>query len=154
MQKLLTPTLALIIAGGLAAGIALARPSSSDPVSAGTPTAESSQASNGYGQSAAQQSSAAAQPSSGQASSGQAAPAAILIKDFAFGGASTVASGQQVTVTNQDTAAHTLTFNSGEVDTGGLDGGASASFSAPNAPGTYTFFCAIHPSMQGELVVQ
>lgn len=154
MQKLLTPTLALIIAGGLAAGIALARPSSSGSVSAGTPTVELSQTSNGYGQSATDQSSAAAQPSSTQASSGQAAPAAILIKDFAFGGAATVASGQPVTVTNQDTAAHTLTFTSGEVDTGSIDGGASASFGPPTAPGSYAFFCAIHPSMQGELVVQ
>ena len=61
--------------------------------------------------------------------------------------------GSVVQVTNADAAAHTLTATSGAFDTGVVDQGATASFTAPVDPGTYEFTCEIHPSMTGSLVI-
>jgi plastocyanin len=80
-------------------------------------------------------------------------PAAIAIADFSFGESRTVVAGSAVQVTNADAAAHTLTAKGGAFDTGRVDQGVTASFTAPAAPGTYEFFCEIHPSMTGSLVV-
>lgn len=82
-----------------------------------------------------------------------AAPAAITIADFSFGGSRTVAAGGVVQVSNADAAAHTLTASDGAFDTGSVDEGVVTSFTAPGTPGTYDFFCEIHPSMTGSLVV-
>ena len=152
MDKRITPTLALVIAGGLAAGIGLARPSTSNTTAATSNGSEAAAqpvtgSGSGYGQPATdQQADAALTP----------APAAtnVVIKDFAFSSGAVAAAGQAVTVTNNDSASHTLTFDSGEVDTGSLGQGQSVTFNAPTAPGAYTFFCSIHPSMEGQLVVQ
>jgi plastocyanin len=79
------------------------------------------------------------------------APAATAeISDFAFA-TSPVAPGAVVTVTNRDGAGHTFTAD--QFDTGTIDGGSSASFTAPVAPGSYSIVCLIHPSMTGTLVV-
>ena len=82
------------------------------------------------------------------------ASATIQIQDFGFGAALTVAPGETVTVINADGAPHTVTAEGGAFDTGSIAGGSTVAFTAPNTPGTYTFFCAIHPSMQGVLTVQ
>ncbi len=83
-----------------------------------------------------------------------AAPAAITIQDFAFGGSSTAAAGSALTVTNNDGAPHTLTDRAGAFDTGSIGGGGTATVTLPAAPGTYEFFCSIHPSMTGTITVQ
>jgi plastocyanin len=86
-----------------------------------------------------------------------AAPAAggITIKNFAFSGAMTVKPGEKVTVTNRDTAAHTLTdMKSGKFDTGNIDPGATGTFTAPSAAGSYPFGCKYHSNMHGTLVVK
>ena len=150
MDKRITPTLALIIAGGLAAGIGLARPSASNTTAAtGTGSEATAQpaASSGYGY---------GQPATTQqVDPAPASPATnVIIKDFAFSSGAVAAAGQAITVTNDDSASHTLTFDSGEVDTGTLGQGQSATFNAPTTPGVYTFFCSIHRSMEGQLVVQ
>jgi plastocyanin len=80
------------------------------------------------------------------------AGASVQIADFRFGPARTVA-GSSVAVVNADAVAHTLTANDGAFGTGLVDGGASVTFTAPTAPGTYEFACEIHPSMTGTLVV-
>jgi plastocyanin len=82
-----------------------------------------------------------------------AAAAAIEISGFSFGQSRTVVTGAAVQVTNADAAAHTLTAQGGAFDTGIVDEGATTSFTAPATPGTYEFFCEIHPSMTGALVV-
>ena len=81
------------------------------------------------------------------------ASASIAIADFSFGQPRTVAGGAVVQVSNADAEAHTLTAEDGTFDTGSVDGGTVVSFTAPAAPGTYTFYCDIHPSMTGSLVV-
>ena len=61
--------------------------------------------------------------------------------------------GAAVEVSNADGTAHTLTARDGAFDTGAVDAGTTVAFTAPAAPGTYDYFCAIHPSMTGSLVV-
>jgi plastocyanin len=92
-------------------------------------------------------------PAGSAAPAAPAESAAIAIADFSFGESRTVGAGAAVQVTNADAAAHTLTAKGGAFDTGSVDQGVTTSFTAPAAPGTYEFFCEIHPSMTGLLVV-
>ncbi len=151
MNKI-TVTLVLIVSGSLAAGIALARPDSNPPATGAAPgaTAVAAPADDAYGQPAA---TTPAAPGAAPAPA-PAEPALIEIRDFAFGGQLALTPGQALVVTNADTAPHTLTFDAGGLDTGVIDGGGSVAVTAPAAPGSYSFFCTIHPSMTGELVVQ
>jgi plastocyanin len=88
-------------------------------------------------------------------SGAKAAPAGIVISGFAFSGTMTVKPGQKVTVTNQDSTAHTLTDKQTHLfDTGNIPGnGGTGTFTAPTKPGSYPFGCTYHPNMQGTLVV-
>jgi plastocyanin len=52
-----------------------------------------------------------------------------------------------------DTTTHTNTADKGEWNTGDIDAGASATFTAPSKPGTYGFHCNIHNFMTGTLTV-
>jgi plastocyanin len=91
--------------------------------------------------------------SSSQAASG-ASSSAVTISNFKFAPASvTVKHGAHVTVTNQDSAAHTATADDGHsFDTGTLSQGASQAISV-SKPGSYPNHCSIHPFMHGTLVV-
>ena len=122
-----TPTLAICALGAAVTGALLALP----PADAGAP---------------------APLPAPVSAAPG-AVPAAIEIQDFSFGESRTVAAGAVVQVSNADAAAHTLTAEDGAFDTGSVGTGTTVSFTAPATPGTYEFFCEIHPSMTGSLVV-
>ena len=126
-----TPTFAICVLGAAVTGALLALP----PVDAGAPAPLPAPVS--------------AAPGAGPA----ATPVAIEIQDFSFGGSRTVAAGAVVQVSNADAAAHTLTAEGGAFDTGSVAKGTTVSFTAPAAPGTYEFFCEIHPSMTGSLVV-
>jgi plastocyanin len=75
----------------------------------------------------------------------------VTIASFAFSAAS-VQPAAAVTVTNLDGTDHTVTSGDGSFDVTAARG-ATSSFVAPAAPGTYAFFCAIHPSMTGTLTV-
>jgi plastocyanin len=88
------------------------------------------------------------------------APAAakneIVIDNFAFAPAQlTVPRGTRLTWTNRDDDPHTVTsatdpkaFKSPALDTG-------ESFAVTfDQPGTYHYFCSIHPHMEGTIVVQ
>ncbi|MBV1894196.1 MAG: cupredoxin domain-containing protein [Ilumatobacteraceae bacterium] len=124
-MKKFTPTLLICAAGALISGVALARPADDSAV-----------------------------VSSEYESSPVAADSArIQIEGFAFTEAPSVDPGTQIVVSNDDGAAHTLTSDDGLFDTGDISGGASASITAPQEAGTYSFVCLIHPSMTGELTV-
>lgn len=86
--------------------------------------------------------------------SAQAGEAVITIRDFAYEVPASVKPGATVTVTNADSAPHTLTAK----DKGGFDievpGGATVIFQAPDAPGEYGIICSFHPQMTGTLVVK
>jgi plastocyanin len=75
--------------------------------------------------------------------------------DFAFEPKdASVAAGGKVTVTNKGQAPHTMTLDDVQLDTGTIDPGASADLTAPDAPGSYSYRCTVHPGrMRGVLVV-
>ena len=75
--------------------------------------------------------------------------------DFAFEPKdASVAAGGKVTVTNRGQAPHTMTLDDVQLDTGNIAPGASAELTAPDAPGSYSYRCAVHPArMRGVLVV-
>jgi plastocyanin len=78
---------------------------------------------------------------------------AIQISGFAFSPATvTVRAGQPITFTNADAITHTTTSVTGAWDSGFLAPGASYALTLQE-PGTYEYRCAIHPFMQGTLVV-
>ena len=60
--------------------------------------------------------------------------------------------GGKVTWQNEDSAPHTATADDGSFDTGTIDEGklGSATF---KEPGTFTYFCEIHPTMHGTVEV-
>ena len=85
-----------------------------------------------------------------------AGDATVAIQDFAFGpNTITVRRGTKVTWTNNDDEPHTVVsdsdpklWKSPPLDT-------DESFSLVfDKPGTYKYFCTIHPRMQGTVVVQ
>ncbi|MBI4491494.1 MAG: cupredoxin domain-containing protein [Chloroflexi bacterium] len=61
--------------------------------------------------------------------------------------------GDTVTWTNAGALPHTVTAQGGAFDSSMLAKGAQWSFS-PSAPGTFDYFCALHPQMRSTLVVE
>lgn len=91
-----------------------------------------------------------------QAATPAAGPNQVIINNFAFGPASlTVQRGTTVTWINKDSDAHTVTAVGAKPPFGSnpLDTGDSFSFKF-DQPGTYAYFCKIHPTMKGVVVVQ
>ena len=77
----------------------------------------------------------------------------MTIADFQFTpGSSTVHVGDTVTWTNIGPSSHTATARNGSFDTSVLKQGASASHTFTQ-PGTFAFYCKIHPFMHGTIVV-
>ncbi|MGB9182729.1 MAG: plastocyanin/azurin family copper-binding protein [Solirubrobacteraceae bacterium] len=78
---------------------------------------------------------------------------AVGIADFHFTPAPvTIHVGDTVTWTNSGPSGHTATARDGSFDTGLLSRGHSASHRF-TAPGTYAYFCSIHPFMHGTVTV-
>jgi plastocyanin len=82
-------------------------------------------------------------------------PVAIKIDNFSFSPQTiTVPTGTQITWTNQDDIPHTVvsddktTFKSRALDT---DEKFSFTFTKP---GSYTYFCSIHPKMTAKVIVE
>ena len=75
--------------------------------------------------------------------------------DFAFEPSdASVAAGGAVTLTNRGQAPHTMTLDDVELDSGNVAPGSSAELKAPDAPGSYSYRCTVHPArMRGVLVV-
>jgi plastocyanin len=64
----------------------------------------------------------------------------------------TIQTGGKVTWINRDAEPHTATADDGSFDTGTLEEGKLKSESFKE-PGTYKYFCEIHPSMRGTVEV-
>lgn len=97
--------------------------------------------------------SASSSPASGPGSSPAAAPAQILIKGFKYQGAETVSPGAEITVTNEDIEAHTITADAGNAFDAIAKVGTNT-FTAPAEPGTYPYHCIFHGNMRGTLIVK
>jgi amicyanin len=84
-----------------------------------------------------------------------ATPAAVSIDNFTFGPQTlTVKAGTAVTWTNRDDIPHGIASASGAfAKSKALDTDDSYSFTF-TTPGTYQYFCYIHPHMTGNIVVE
>lgn len=60
--------------------------------------------------------------------------------------------GQSVTWTNRDADPHDATATNGMFASGPIAAGASYTW-VPTRPGTYQYFCTIHPEMHGVVIV-
>jgi plastocyanin len=78
----------------------------------------------------------------------------IEIKDFAFNPQTiTVKSGEKITWTNRDEEPHTVVSVEKQFKkSSALDTDQTFTITA-GAPGTYTYFCSVHPKMTGTIVV-
>ena len=154
-----TPTIAICLTAGIAAGIALARPGDQPDPAAAAPVAEPTSAAPVPAPEPDTDSPyiADGNPPAGDTDSpvppDTPAPTAISIEGFDFSPSDTVAAGSPIEVTNLDGADHTLTARNGEFNSGTIGANELVSIAAPTSPGTYEFFCVIHPSVTGQLVV-
>ena len=84
----------------------------------------------------------------------QAASAEVKIDNFSFGPATiTVPAGTTVTWTNRDDIPHTVVSDDKVFKSKVLDTDEKFSYTFTK-PGTYGYFCSIHPKMTGKVVVQ
>jgi plastocyanin len=63
----------------------------------------------------------------------------------------TVKAGSTVTWINRDSTTHTVTSTTGLFDSGNLGSGDTFKFTF-SQPGTYQYYCTIHPNMKGTIV--
>jgi plastocyanin len=78
----------------------------------------------------------------------------VKIDNFSYTPATlTVKAGTQITWTNADDIPHTVVSDNQSFKSRVLDTDEKFSFTA-SKPGTYTYFCSIHPKMTGKLVVE
>ncbi|MBV8356208.1 MAG: cupredoxin family copper-binding protein [Candidatus Eremiobacteraeota bacterium] len=78
---------------------------------------------------------------------------AVHIKNFAFTPATiTVRAGTKVTFTNDDDEPHTATAVDKSFDSEGIDTHQSWQHTF-SKPGSYAYFCEMHPYMKGRIVV-
>jgi len=78
----------------------------------------------------------------------------VFIQGSAFSpGTITVTANTTVTWTNKDGVAHTVTSNTGIFDSGTINANGTYSHLFSTA-GSYPYFCSVHPSMKGTVVVQ
>jgi amicyanin len=78
----------------------------------------------------------------------------VKIDNFTFEPATvTVAEGTTVTWTNRDDIPHTVVSDDKGFKSKAMDTDEKFSFTFTK-PGTYSYFCSIHPKMTGKVVVQ
>jgi len=96
---------------------------------------------------------ASAPASAAASSAGGAGAPAVTIQNFAFNPAAlTVKVGTEVTWTNQDSTAHTVTFNTGGATSDNLAQSATYKQTFPTA-GTFAYHCKIHSTMTATVTV-
>ena len=142
------PLLALLLAASV---LGLTACGGSDDTSVDTGGTETNES-----ESAPPEDSAAGGPAteSESAPSGEARKAEkVEIVEFAYLPDPVVVSvGGKVTWQNEDTAPHTATADDGSFDTGTIEKGKIGSETFKE-PGTFTYFCTVHPDMHGTVEV-
>ena len=132
-------TLAALAVAGLLTVAACGGATTPSPTSGGSSAAPSAAAPSSAGQSGAAQSAATG--------------TSVDIKGFAFNPAQVTAKvGDTITWTNDDTTAHTVTWDDNSVDSGNLAQGATFQHKF-DAAGTFAYHCKIHPNMKGTITV-
>jgi amicyanin len=88
------------------------------------------------------------------ASAAQAANITVKIDNFTFNPQTvTVKAGDTVTWTNADDIPHTVTSKTSQFRSKALDTDDTFAFTFA-APGTFDYFCSLHPHMTGSIVVE
>ena len=78
----------------------------------------------------------------------------VVIENFSFAPATlTVKAGTKVTWINRDDVPHTVNENDKRFKSGPMDTDDQFSYTF-SAPGTFSYFCALHPKMTGQIIVQ
>ena len=94
-------------------------------------------------------------PSASGSSGGSTSTDSITISNFMFSPMhDTVMPGATVSVTNKDSATHTLTATGGQFNTGDITQNETKTFKAPSKPGNYHYICNIHQYMMGTITVK
>jgi len=84
----------------------------------------------------------------------QSASVEVKIDNFSFGPASlTVAAGTTVTWTNNDDVPHTVVSDDKVFKSKALDTDDKFSYTFTK-PGTYNYFCSVHPKMTAKVLVR
>jgi plastocyanin len=84
----------------------------------------------------------------------QMGPVAVKIDNFSFGPQTlTVAPGTTVTWTNNDDVPHTVVSDDKVFKSKALDTDDKFSYTF-DKPGTYNYFCSVHPKMTAKVVVK
>ncbi len=87
------------------------------------------------------------------APAGSTATVTVTIKDFKFSSSPVQAKvGNVIAWTNDDSAPHSATLDTGACDTDTIAPGASGML-VFNAPGTYTYHCKVHPTQMKDVSV-
>src|SRR6476620_1276602 len=90
----------------------------------------------------------------GAATSARAAEISVAIDNFTFSPQQiTVKAGDTVIWTNRDDIPHTATSTTKSFGSEVLDTNGSFSFTF-TTPGSFSYFCALHPHMTGSVVVE
>jgi len=78
----------------------------------------------------------------------------VMVANFSFQpDALTVKAGTTVTWVNHDDEPHTVNENNKTFKSGTLDTDAKFSYKF-SSPGTYSYFCSLHPRMTGQIIVK
>ena len=78
----------------------------------------------------------------------------VKIDNFSFTPATlTVTAGTQITWTNHDDIPHTVVSADNAFKSRALDTDEKFTFT-PSKPGTYSYFCSLHPKMMAKVVVE
>ncbi len=127
------------------------QPTDANPTSIATVTPKSGKELDGGDHAAANTANTAA---GNKRSATTAAANQISIENFAFAPADlTVKVGAKVTWVNKDSAPHTATSTDQVFNSNALDTGDQFSFVFTDK-GDYSYFCALHPQMRGQITVK
>ncbi len=78
----------------------------------------------------------------------------VVVENFSFQpGTLTIKAGTTVTWVNHDDEPHTVKENNKTFKSGTLDTDAKFSYKFAS-PGTYSYFCSLHPRMTGQIIVK
>jgi len=81
-------------------------------------------------------------------------PVTVEVKEFKFTPASaTVPPGTTVTWRNADETPHTITSTDGVFGSSGLENAGTFAYTFTK-PGTYHYFCKLHPHMRADVIVR
>jgi YVTN family beta-propeller protein len=92
-------------------------------------------------------------PSQAQANAPAVGDVEVKIDRFSFGSPVTIIAGQTVSWLNGDAVTHTVTADDDSWDSDNLAPGQRFTKTF-DTPGTYAYYCEIHPHMRGQIVVR